>query len=100
MLAFRACGSLNRGSLAKPRVKSSLILLHSFGKAWQEKGRGCHGCIVWMRHMETYNAFVSKDSKDPPIYAFMVPTWANDPLTWIRRNYGGPSIPLEQAEWS
>lgn len=53
-----------------------------------------------IRCIEVLNAFVSKDNNDPMIYAFPVPTWVKDPLMWIGRYYGGPSMPWNRLKKS
>lgn len=62
----------------------------------REGAKTPEGALYWMRCILTLNSFVSKKNKDPLIYAFVVPIWAKDPM--IKRNYGGPTMPLEQAQ--
>lgn len=43
------------------------------------------------------NTFVSKDSKDPLVCAVPVAVYARDHLLWVRRDYGGSRMSLNQA---
>lgn len=43
------------------------------------------------------NAFVSPNNKDPMVCAMLVTVIERDPILRVRRDYGGPTMSLNQA---
>lgn len=51
-----------------------------------------------MRCIEVFNTFMSQDNKDLLICAVHVAVYARDLLLRVRKDYGAPTMPLEQAQ--
>lgn len=72
----RACGILSQNLLSRKEIRSIPSLLDSFGSACERRGEvtevgGGGGALYWMRWIEAWNGFVSKDKKDL-FYALLV----------------------------
>lgn len=95
MLVFQACGNLNRNLSARAETRSFLLCFILLAQPCKRGGKDIGG--YWMHCIETWIVFVSKDSRILQFMPYRCPCGLI-PLMRIRRNYGGPSMPLEQAQ--
>lgn len=64
----------------------------------REGARSPGGASYWMRCIRVFNTFVGKDNKDPLICTMPMPVYARGELMLMRKDYGNPNMPLQQAQ--